>query len=195
MKIVEQLVEQCKEPKGLLGIIMIRIMNIADLGLTKWTLELINCLDGKILDIGCGGGKTVCMLSKKCPESKIFGIDYSGDAVTTSIKRNKHKVNEGSIIIRQASVSSIPFPDNFFNYITAIRTHYFWPDLKQDLREVFRVLNKGGQLLILSEVYKINYHMKQYNKNNEFRKLLNDTGFSLVEIYEKNQSICIIAEK
>lgn len=195
MKIVEQLVEQCREPKGLLGIIMIRIMNIADVGLTKWALKQINCMDGKILDIGCGGGKTVCMLSKKCPESKIFGIDYSEDAVKTSIKKNKRRVNAGNIIIRQASVSSIPFPDNFFDCITAIRTHYFWPDLRQDLQEVFRVLDKGGQLLILSEVYKINYHMKQYNTNNGIRKLLKDTGFRSVEIYEKNQCICIIAAK
>lgn len=89
----------------------------------------------------------------------------------------------------------MPFSDNFFNYITAIRTHYFWTNLKQDIQEVFRVLNKGGKFLIFSELYKINYHMKQYNINNSLQQLLKDIGFKTVEILEKNHCICVIAEK
>jgi ubiquinone/menaquinone biosynthesis C-methylase UbiE len=125
MIITDKLVEQCKEPKGLLGILMIRIMNIMDIGLNKWALSQMDCTDTKILDIGCGGGKTVYMLSKMYPKSNIFGIDYSESAVKTSIKKNRQKVKAGSIIISQAGVSSLPFTDDFFNYITAIRTHYF----------------------------------------------------------------------
>lgn len=195
MKIIDQLVEQCKDPKGLLGVIMIRIMNIVDTGLNKWALRKISCTSGKILDIGCGGGKTVCMISKMCPNCNIFGIDYSKTAVKTTIMKNKRKVRKGNIIISQVSVSSMPFSDNFFNYITAIRTHYFWPNLKQDIQEVFRVLSKGGKFLILSELYKINYHMKRYNTNESLKELLKDAGFETVEIYEKNQCICVVAEK
>lgn len=195
MKIVDQLVEQCKEPKGLLGIAMIRIMNVMDAGLNKWALRQINVTGNKILDIGCGGGKTVYMLSKMYPKSYIFGIDYSEAAVKTTIKKNKQKVKVGSIKISQSSVSSMPFSDDFFNYITAIRTHYFWPNLKQDMQEVFRVLSKGGKFLIFSELYKINYHMGQYTTNNSLQQLLKDIGFKTVEIQEKNQCICVIAEK
>jgi ubiquinone/menaquinone biosynthesis C-methylase UbiE len=105
IKIIDELVEQCKEPKGLLGIIMIRIMNTMDVGLNKWALSQINCTDTKILDIGCGGRKTVYMLSKMYPKSNIFGIDYSESAVKTTIKKNKQKVKKGNIIISQASVT------------------------------------------------------------------------------------------
>ena len=195
VKIVNKLVEQCKEPKGLLGITMIKIMNIMDSGLNQWALRQIHCTENKILDIGCGGGKTIYMLSKMYPKANIFGIDYSEAAVKTTIKKNKQKVKVGSIKISQASVSSMPFSDNFFNYITAIRTHYFWPNLKQDIEEVFRVLNKGGKFLIFSELYKINYHMTQYNTNNSIQQLLKDIGFKTVEILEKNRCICVIAEK
>lgn len=195
IKIIDELVEQCKEPKGLLGIIMIRSMNIMDVGLNKWALSQIHCTDAKILDIGCGGGKTVYMISKMYPASNIFGIDYSESAVKTAIKKNKQKVKDGNISISQASVSSMPFSDDFFNYITAIRTHYFWPNLKQDIQEVIRVLRKGGKFLIFSELYKINYHMKEYNTNDSLRQLLKDIGFKSVEICEKRQCICIIAEK
>lgn len=37
--------------------------------------------------------------------------------------------------------------------------------------------------------------MKQYNTNNSLEQLLKDIGFKTVEIQEKNQCICVIAEK
>ena len=113
MNTIDLLVEQCKKPKGLLGIIMLRIMNIADVGLTNGALKQINCDVSNVLDIGCGGGKTINLLSKRYPKSKIYGIDYSAIAVNTAIKKNKHKVSNGSIIISQASVSSMPFANGF----------------------------------------------------------------------------------
>lgn len=195
MKIIDKLVQQCREPEGLSGIMMIRIMNIMDTGLNKWALRKINRTDGRILDIGCGGGKTVYMLSEMNPDSEVFGIDYSEAAVKTTIDKNKQKVRRGIVNVRQANVSSMPFPDCYFDYITAIRTHYFWHDLEQDMQEVFRVLSRGGKFLILAELYKINYHMKQYNTSSSLKQLLYDTGFKTVEIYEKNQCICITAEK
>lgn len=195
VKIIDELVQQCKEPNGLLGIMMVRIMNTMDVGLNKWALSQISMPDAKILDIGCGGGKTAYSLSKIYPRSNIFGIDYSEAAVKTAIKKNKKKVKEGTIIISQASVSSMPFAENFFNYIIAIRTHYFWPNLKEDMQEVFRVLHKGGKFLIFSELYKISYHMSEYNTNDSLIQLLKDIGFKSVEICEKNKCICVTAEK
>ncbi len=174
---------------------MIKIMEIMDVGLNKWALNQIDCTNAKILDIGCGGGKTVNMLSKMYPESKVFGIDYSDIAVKTTIKKNIKKIKKGKITISQASVSSMCFSNDFFHYITAIRTHYFWPNLKEDSREVMRVLRKGGKLLIFSELYKINYHMNEYNTPDSLRQLLKEIGFTSVSIHEKNQCICIIAEK
>lgn len=195
MKIIDKLVEQCKEPNGLLGIAMLKTMEVMDVGLNKWALKQINLTNGNILDIGCGGGKTIHILSKMFPESKIVGIDSSEESVKMAMRKNRNMVKKGSVLIKQSSVSSIPFSDEYFHYITAIRTHYFWPNLKQDIQEVFRILNNKGKFLIFSELYKINYHMVQYNTDDSIRKLLKEIGFESVEIYKKNQCICIIAEK
>jgi ubiquinone/menaquinone biosynthesis C-methylase UbiE len=195
MKIIDRLVEQCKEPQGALGAIMIKTMNVIDAGLNNWAIAQMHDSEGNILDIGCGGGKTVSMLAKCFPGSTVYGVDYSEAAVKATIAKNRQKVSEGKIIISQASVSELPFADHFFACITAIRTHYFWPDLKQNTQEVFRVLNSGGQFLILAELYKIGYHMKEYRTSASLRKLLEDTGFQSVEIYEKKQCICVIARK
>ena len=195
MKIIDSLVEQSVTPSGFLGDIMTRIMNVMDSGLNNWALRHVECKEGRTLDIGCGGGKTLQILSKKYPKSKFYGIDYSQTAVKTAIKLNEKRVKEGNIIIEKASVSAIPYPDNNFNFITAVRTHYFWPDLAADLREVYRVLAKNGSLIILGETYKVTYHMKRYNTHESLIQLLKDNGFVNITTNINSKCFCYIAQK
>ncbi len=197
MTLTEKLVEQCRRPEGLLGGVMLGFMNVMDTGLTNWAVSRIGADNSTacILDIGCGGGKTVRALSNNFPQAKVYGVDYSGDAVRLAANKNKGGVRAGRVIIRQADVCALPFEDNLFTHITAIRTHYFWPDLPRGLCEVFRVLQKGGRLLILSELYKISYHMTAYNTNASLSGLLYETGFRSVEIQERGGCSCVIAGK
>ncbi|MFJ7952994.1 class I SAM-dependent methyltransferase [Lysinibacillus sp. NPDC096418] len=185
MSLLQSLIEQAKNPKGFVGSTMLCIMNTAHSGMTKWVIQSGAIQNGDIvLDIGCGGGKTIQTLSKINKQGKIYGIDFSEQAVKDSIKANKEDVSSGKVIVRQASVSSIPYPDELFDKITAFQTHYFWPNLATGVKEVFRVLKKGGQFMIISEIYKINYHMKSYKTKTEIRQLFESTGFQTVEILE-----------
>jgi SAM-dependent methyltransferase len=63
-------------------------------------------------------------------------------------------VEAGRVEIREGAVSSLPFPDDAFDLATAIESHYFWPDLIGDMKEVFRVLKHGATFLIVGEAYK-----------------------------------------
>jgi len=40
-----------------------------------------------------------------------------------------------------------------FDLVTAVETHFWWPDLPGDMREVFRVTKPGGTLIVIAEVY------------------------------------------
>ena len=195
MSIIDILVEQCRKPQGLLGKSMIKIMNVADVGFTNLVLNKIDLPVNKILDIGCGGGKTVYKLSKKYPSSYIFGVDYSKDAIEVAKERNKEEVKNGRVNILQGDVLDLPFENEMFGYIIAIRTHYFWNDLEKALMEIRLKLEQGGKLIICSEKYKIEYHIKDYNTNELLIKLLKDVGFSKVELVEKQNNICVIAER
>lgn len=109
MTIFTELLEQSRNPKGFVGSIMISIMNVAHAGMRNWALKKIHIRkDDTILDIGCGGGQTLYTLSRLNEQVKLYGIDYSEKSVEDSIRRNKHDVMTGKLIVSEASVSSIP---------------------------------------------------------------------------------------
>lgn len=194
MDLLTRLVEQAKKPKGKVGSIMLSIMNSAHNGLNKWAFDHVNIKDGTvILDIGTGGGNTIHTLSILNKTGKLYGIDHSEQAVKESIKKNKTAVEKGRIEIQQASVSNIPFEDNFFDLITAFQTHYFWPDIENDIKEVFRVLKPNGKLLIVSEYSKVHYHMENYKSDREMDQLLSAIGFRRGKFYKEAQQkwLCI----
>ena len=73
---------------------------------------------------------------------------------------NAALIERGRVEIRQASVSALPFPDDTFDLITAVETHFWWPDLAHDMREVWRVLKPGGRLAVIAEFYDGGKHAK-----------------------------------
>src|SRR5579871_6133058 len=50
--------------------------------------------------------------------------------------------------------SRLSFSDGAFDVVTAVETHFWWPALPTDLREVLRVLKPRGRLIIIAVVYK-----------------------------------------
>lgn len=198
MSLLQRLIEQAKIPNGWIGSWMLRIMNIAHRGMNAWFIRQGAINDGdRVLDIGCGGGKTLQILSQLNPNGIIYGIDISSQAVKESIKMNEAQVKNGTVIVKEASVSSIPYEDQFFDAITAFQTHYFWPSLEQDVAEVWRVLKSGGKLIIIAELYKMNYHMAAYQTPAAMKELLERTGFQTVYVTEKSSKgwLCITAIK
>jgi len=196
LSVLNKLIKQAKNPQGFVGSSMLCIMNVAHTSMTKWALSKVKISERAImLDIGCGGGKSIHILSKMNLDGKIYGIDYSKQAVENSIKMNKKDVDSGKVLIKQASVSAIPFLNDFFDMITAFQTHYFWPNLENDVTEVFRVLKPNGYFLIVAEHYKIKYHMTKFKTKTDIEKLLKETGYNNVIFHEYRGSICIFVRK
>lgn len=102
MGLLNALIEQAKNPRGFVGNIMIKIMNQAHTSITTWGLRKIEIKSGDpILDIGCGGGQTIHTLAKQNKQHEIYGIDYSEQAVETSIQKNNKAVIAGKVKISQ----------------------------------------------------------------------------------------------
>jgi SAM-dependent methyltransferase len=85
---------------------------------------------------------------------KVHAVDYSEASVAASRAFNHAAVESGRVEIQRATVSRLPFPDDAFDLITAVETHYYWPDRPGDMREIYRVLKPTGSILIIAEAYR-----------------------------------------
>lgn len=183
-------------------------MNKRHSALTDWGLSHITLPSrGVLLDIGCGGGRTIQKLAAAAPSGKVCGIDHSPDSVAATSWLNAEAVAQGRVQIIQGSVSAIPWPDASFALVTAVETHFFWPNLPGDVREVFRVVAPGGQFILIAEVYKGSgktsaLMMEKYSHltnmslltAEEHRSLLGDAGFAEVQVFEQHEKgwICAV---
>lgn len=209
MNLSDRLLMNARKPKGFLGSVMIKRMNIGHLKMTVWALEKLNIKnDATVLDVGCGGGKAIHFMSQAAHNGRVFGIDYSEKSVQLAAKENAENINKGKVKISKASVSSLPFPEASFDNVTSFESFYFWPDLKNDMREILRVLKPGGLLMIVAEMYKnekFDEHNKEYVKKlnmnymsrDEFIELFESTGYCGVKAYEDEEKgwICITGAK
>jgi len=186
LNILASLISQAKRPTGIFGLLVVRLMNLGHTKLTNWGISYLSIKeDDIILDIGCGGGKTVSRLAKTARKGKVHGIDFSDAAIKLSSRLNRNHISLGKVYIQKASVSSLPFPDNFFNIITAIETYFFWPDLENDMKEVLRVIKPGGNLLIVSETYKNSENEKSINRWSNFSNTKNFMKYQTKEEFKQ----------
>jgi len=186
------LFRQVRKPSGPLGKRVVRAMNLGHSKMTDWGLQQVTVpQSATILDIGCGGGRTVGQLAARAPAGKVVGLDYSAASVAVSRETNAGNIQAGRVQIEQGSVAALPFPDRTFDVVTAVETHYYWPDLPANVREVLRVLKPGGTFALIAETYRggplrLLYGIVMpllraaYLSDAEHRDLLTQAGFAEV---------------
>ena len=189
--------DQFRRPTGRRGRFVAALMNRGHKPLTLWGLTHVNIEpDYIILDVGCGGGKTVNRLAQQAPLGKVFGIDYSADMVEYSKKVNKKLIAEDRVEIVEGSVEKMGFSDDFFDLVTAIETYYLWYSFSDALQEIRRVLKPDGKLLFVNEMVKDGMYDVKYAKTiekahvrlfplDETRNTLEAVGFGDVQIFTK----------
>jgi SAM-dependent methyltransferase len=149
------IVSQCRKPSWLPGQLFVRSMNTGHTGLTTWGLSQVSIKpDDTILDVGCGGGKTISRMAKAAERGRVFGVDYSATSVSVARRVNAAAIDAGRVDVQLGSVSALPFPDETFDLVTAVETHYYWPNIQNDLRELQRVLKPSGRVVLIAETYR-----------------------------------------
>lgn len=204
-----KLIENAVKPNGFWGKLMIRSMNKGHSALTDWALTHFPIQSGNVvLDVGCGGGKTVNKLCDMVGCGKVYGIDYSELCVRRAEKLNQKNILCNKAIIRQASVSALPFENEKFDAVTAVETYYFWPDKLGDLREIARTLKRGGRLLLVFEMLADPVDPKKWEEvenrlhieavtREGMEEMLERAGYLNIRTYVRSGTtwMCAIAEK
>lgn len=200
---------QARKPDKWFGRIFARAMNKGHENMTDWGLGHVRVENQfKILDVGCGGGRTIEKLASIAAAGMVYGIDYAEGSIAVSHRHNRDLIKAGRVVIEKASVSQLPFPNDTFDLVTAIETQYYWPDLEGDMREILRVLKPAGRLIVIAEMYKggkydwlkwpVMWLLRSSHLSvSDHRELFASTGYVNIEIFEESNRgwLCGMATK
>ncbi|MFW9878226.1 MAG: class I SAM-dependent methyltransferase [Candidatus Thorarchaeota archaeon] len=146
-----------------------------------------------ILDLGCGTGRHLIFFAKK--NFDIYGLDASPRGIKIA---QEWLTEEGlKVEIECCRIEHrYPYEDNFFDAIISIQVihHNLMEDILKTVREIERVLRKGGYIFITFPYLKKNIHndnwdLKMVDKGSYIPQKGNERGlvhhfFSLDEIQE-----------
>jgi 2-polyprenyl-3-methyl-5-hydroxy-6-metoxy-1,4-benzoquinol methylase len=155
-----------------------------------------------LLDVGCGEGVLIAKAVGKYQETS--GIDLVPELVERACQRLHASGGTGNFHAVNIETEKMPFDDNYFDAVTSIAVLTGIFDPYAAIREIWRVLRPGGQLIV--EVANIAYLIHRvtllagrfprlsthsgglhggvvtYFTSASLRKVLNDCGFEIRKV-------------
>lgn len=128
-------------PEGLLGRLALRSMAKRNLPVNEWVATVAAVgTDDCVLDVGCGPGVGLGIVAGRA--ASVAGVDVTPLAVATARTRNPDAV------VECAPADALPFPDGAFTVVVSVNSMGFWPDPEAGVREIHRVLDTGGRIVV-----------------------------------------------
>lgn len=184
------------------------LKNTGDMCLKRRAKLLLQELDpkikDKILDVGCGDGYYLYLLSQ-LGNFQLTGIDSDSDA----LKNAQKQINAKSLKLVRGDVTKMPFKANTFSKLVCSEVLEHLPDDKKGVMEMYRIMKKGGTLCItvphwnypffwdpvnyiLQRVFKThvkagfwsgvwNFHVRLYSVE-ELKNIVKQAGFKIEKI-------------
>ena len=99
---------------------------------------------GVCLDVGSGHAMLAVAAAREAPEMEVVSFDFSSDSRKIAEKNITEAQLERPVRIAAGDVHAMPFEDGYANLIISRGSMFFWEDLKDAFREIYRVLAPGG---------------------------------------------------
>jgi len=149
MRRPEFIARQSRRPSGFLGWVIGYIMSFETAAANDEALARLEVKKGdRVLDVGCGHGRTVERAAEMVGDGLVVGIDASEEMLRMATRRCQHLIDAGRVRVALADSASIPYPDESFDKLVTVHTLYFWDDPRRHLRELHRVLRIGGRMVV-----------------------------------------------
>jgi SAM-dependent methyltransferase len=143
----------------------------------RWTVRefLPECCGQRILEIGCGDGKLLSLLSQK---NEVHGIDVSESGISAA------RALGLAADVLDVSSNNLPFADDYFDVVIVLETIEHMMNPYYALQQIRRVLQLKGRL-ICSVPNPLIGHPFLYPglfQYQSFREFLQQSGFQIVRV-------------
>ena len=131
----------------------------------RWRRKAIRQLEPhaprEILDIATGTGDFAILSAEMLRPERLVGVDISEGMMDIGRQKVKAKGLDGVVSFEREDCTHLSYPDNTFDAVTAAFGIRNFADLDAGLREMCRVLRKGGHLSIVELTSPVTFPMKQ----------------------------------
>ena len=132
-------IAQFGNPKGTIGKVFAKIMNISNGKMYRANLKMVNSNTSKLLEIGFGNGRQIEMIKSRYPDCSVCGIDLSMDMYQAALKKIGDKA-----VISVGNAEALPYEEEVFHMVMTTDTCYFWENPQRVLSEIYRTLKRNG---------------------------------------------------
>jgi len=113
----------------------------------------------RVLDLGCGSGWATRLFAEQARKGSVIGVDIADEMILTARAASADFRN---VEFRVASAERLPFEDRYFSHAFSMESLYYYEDMGRALREVYRVLEPGGQFVTVVDLYQENEPSRQW---------------------------------
>ena len=173
---------------------------------TSWFKQVRPLRPGKVcLEIGCGCGVGSKLISRTFLPGRVDAIDIDPAMIDLALQRRR-RLRKHQMFFLVADAQHLPYGDASFDAVFNFGIIHHLEDWEQGIREIARVLVKGGTLYF-EEIYPPLYanplfrHLLAHPTENrffgsDFRQALSRAGLKLVLPYRESRlGILGVAEK
>ena len=129
-----------------------------------------------VLDVGCGTGANLEMLSQF---GQVEGVDVSAEALSFCRARGLENVKQGE-------AEALPYEDNSFDLVTGLDVVEHLDDDLAGLKEMRRILRRGGHALLFVPAFiflwgvqdEISNHRRRYTLPG-LKRIMHQAGFEV----------------
>lgn len=140
---------QFRHPQGVRGRLMGHVMKLINARPYKLAVSALAPVPSdRILELGCGPGAGVALLSRLTCRGVVHGLDKSEMMIGQARDLNLEKIQSGQVQLHLASFDQIPLPDQSVDKVLAVNVAYFWKAAGSTLNEIRRVLRPGGRVCV-----------------------------------------------
>lgn len=201
MGVTGYVASQFAHPRGAVAPVMAAFLNAVNKKVNQATIEAARIEPGdSVIDIGFGGGVGLELALRAAgDDGRVLAVDPSKEMVAQARRRLRKDVDAGRLAPMVGEAGSLPLSSSTARVAYTVNTTYFWPDVRQGLVEVRRVLEPTGRFVLAVQPSVIARHERFSGPRpaspQELASIARSVGFEEAQVVEPlNDVFLVIAD-